>query len=242
MKAVMLAAGRGSRLNSITDACPKSLVDVGGTPLLLRTLEALKRSSVSEVVVIVGYLHEQMSRAIRERFDEEFCRIVRNPDYSRGSGSSLRCAADHLDEDVLLMEADLLLDRRAIGRMLQVENGLAMGRFQQGGREGKITAKEGIITRMEWGDQSTPASGDWVGLTKLSGNAASFLRRRLRETEAMVEEEFQYYTTYVFELVDQFEFRAVDIDDLAWIEIDNEGDLSRARRHVAPCIDSAVEN
>ena len=68
MKAVIFAAGLGTRLRPLTDSLPKPLLDVGGKPILQRTLEALP-AAVTEAVVVVGYKGEM----IRARFPDVRC-------------------------------------------------------------------------------------------------------------------------------------------------------------------------
>ena len=58
-RAMILAAGRGSRLSPLTDTCPKPLLPVRGRPLIEYTLEALAQAGVQEVVINVSYLKEQ---------------------------------------------------------------------------------------------------------------------------------------------------------------------------------------
>ena len=61
MKAIILAAGRGSRLNNITDEKPKCLVNILGKPILEWQIEALNRSDVEDITVICGYRKDQIS-------------------------------------------------------------------------------------------------------------------------------------------------------------------------------------
>jgi dTDP-glucose pyrophosphorylase len=66
VKAVVLAAGKGTRMRKITDAIPKPMVDVGGRPMLWHVLRALRGAGVREAAIIVGY----MSEAIRSYFGD----------------------------------------------------------------------------------------------------------------------------------------------------------------------------
>lgn len=55
MKAVVLAAGKGTRMREITDAIPKPMVEIGGRPVLWHVLRALGKAGVTDAAVIVGY-------------------------------------------------------------------------------------------------------------------------------------------------------------------------------------------
>ena len=67
MKAVVLAAGRGSRLAPLTDDRPKPLVSVGGRPLLLRTIQRVTQLGIPDrdVVIVTGYREETVSALLR---------------------------------------------------------------------------------------------------------------------------------------------------------------------------------
>ncbi len=66
MKAVILAAGKGTRLAGLTKERPKPMVDVGGKPCLERIITALRYTGIVEIVIVTGY----MSTAIEEHFAE----------------------------------------------------------------------------------------------------------------------------------------------------------------------------
>lgn len=55
MRAVILAAGRGSRMGPLSDGRPKCLIELEGTPLIERQVEALRRGGVDEIAVVRGY-------------------------------------------------------------------------------------------------------------------------------------------------------------------------------------------
>ena len=64
MRAMILAAGRGERLRPLTDTTPKALVDVGGTSLLERHLQRLQAAGVTDVVINIDWLGEQIIERI----------------------------------------------------------------------------------------------------------------------------------------------------------------------------------
>ena len=64
MKAMILAAGRGERLHPLTDRVPKPLLEVGGKPLVAWHLERLAAAGISEIVINLSHLGEQIAQAL----------------------------------------------------------------------------------------------------------------------------------------------------------------------------------
>lgn len=105
MKAVVLAAGKGTRLRPLTDETPKALVDVAGRPLLDHVFEQLTGLGISEFVVIVGYRKQQ----IIDRYEDEFRGVPITYAHQReqlGLAHALLQAEPYIDEDFALMLGD----------------------------------------------------------------------------------------------------------------------------------------
>lgn len=64
MKAMLLAAGRGERMRPLTDAVPKSLLQVGNKPLIVHHIEALRQAGIGDLVINLGYLGERISQVL----------------------------------------------------------------------------------------------------------------------------------------------------------------------------------
>jgi glucose-1-phosphate thymidylyltransferase len=105
MKAVLLAAGEGTRLRPLTEDRPKALVEVDGEPILTHCLEELADLGASEFVIVVGYRGEQ----IIERYGDEFEGVPVTYTYQReqlGLAHALLTVEEHVDDDFMLMLAD----------------------------------------------------------------------------------------------------------------------------------------
>ena len=118
-RAVILAAGKGNRLHTATADAPKCLVEVGGQPLLVRALRALASQGIAEAVIVIGYKGE----AVRDRIGSRFAGVdicyVEAPDYATTNNiRSLWDARDYLDQDLLLLEADVAFDPAVIAALL----------------------------------------------------------------------------------------------------------------------------
>jgi choline kinase len=96
MKAIILAAGRGSRLKSMTDDRPKCLVEVQGRRLLDIQIAALSDAGIAEIAIVTGYRREMLALPDVKEFH--------NPDWARTNMvASLACAAEWLEQDVCIV-------------------------------------------------------------------------------------------------------------------------------------------
>jgi UDP-N-acetylglucosamine diphosphorylase/glucosamine-1-phosphate N-acetyltransferase len=114
MKAVILAAGEGTRLQPITSTRPKHLIEIGGRPILEHCLNALKASGIEEAVVVVHY----MAEAIHKYFDDGR-RFGLKIDYVEqpsmlGTGNAVSVAEPFVKDEFLLVYGDLLFTAEAV--------------------------------------------------------------------------------------------------------------------------------
>jgi glucose-1-phosphate thymidylyltransferase len=109
MKAVILAAGEGTRLRPLTEDKPKVLVEVNDRPLIEYAFDSLIDIGVSEFVVVVGYKKEQ----IMERYDDSYEGVPITYAHQReqlGLAHALLTAEPHVDDDFMLMLGDNVFD------------------------------------------------------------------------------------------------------------------------------------
>ncbi len=119
-RAVILAAGMGSRLLPMTIDMPKCLTEINGQPILLRALRALSNQGFSDVVIVVGHNADK----IRQRVGTHHCGLaityVDAPRYQTTNNiCSLWDARHFCDEDIILLEGDVVFDEDVLTQMLQ---------------------------------------------------------------------------------------------------------------------------
>ncbi|MEY7851226.1 UTP--glucose-1-phosphate uridylyltransferase AglF [Natrarchaeobius sp. A-rgal3] len=105
MQAVVLAAGKGSRLRPLTEDKPKVLVEVDGTPLIEDVFDNLLEIGVTELIVVVGYQKEQ----IIERYGDAYEGVPITYTHQReqlGLAHAILQAEPHVDDDFVLMLGD----------------------------------------------------------------------------------------------------------------------------------------
>jgi UDP-N-acetylglucosamine diphosphorylase/glucosamine-1-phosphate N-acetyltransferase len=120
MKAVVLAAGEGVRLQPITATRPKHLIKVGGKPILEFCLDALKASGITEVVIVTHY----MGDAIRQYFgdgegvDLKIAYVEQAE--MLGTGNAVSAVEPYVDGDFVLVYGDLLFAPEAVADVVQL--------------------------------------------------------------------------------------------------------------------------
>ena len=122
MKAVVLAAGEGVRLQPITLTRPKHLISIGGKPVLEHCLNAIKACGISEIIMVVHY----MAEAIRKYFGSgEKLGLKIEYAYQKsvlGTGNAVSVAEPYVDGDFLLVYGDLLFTAEALKKVLELYN------------------------------------------------------------------------------------------------------------------------
>jgi glucose-1-phosphate thymidylyltransferase len=105
MQAIVPAAGEGTRLRPLTDDRPKGLVEVAGTPILTHAFEALRAAGVDGIVVVVGYLGEQIVDRYGDRYRDVPLTYAWQ-DERLGLGHAVSQAAEHVAGDMMVWNGD----------------------------------------------------------------------------------------------------------------------------------------
>jgi choline kinase len=240
MRALVLVAGVGWRLKPQTDSTPKCLLELGGKSLLLRYLEAFAAVGVSEAVLVVGYLKDQiMAEAARGPAQVQL-RFVVNEQFTRGNILSLWHARDEFDDDILIMDGDILFPQELLARIIASNEGNAIAvdeRLADTGEEQKVVAEDGWVVEVSKKVTGDPrVRGEAVGILRLSADAAEVLRGILEEFIETGKDSLEYEDAFR-ELASEVPIGVVEVGDLPWIEIDFEEDLAHAREQILPDVD-----
>ena len=87
--AVILAAGKGTRLRASEDALPKPLYTVGGVPLIKRTIATLAAAGIGRIVVVTGFMADQIEAALADPILGVQIELAHNADYEKANGISV---------------------------------------------------------------------------------------------------------------------------------------------------------
>ncbi len=244
MISVILAAGRGRRMGNREDASPKILLKFGGRSLLERHLAILASCGVKEIFIIVGFAADQVRDEVARIKPGVRVSFIENPRFTEGSVVSLRVAEPVMKrgEPVLLMDGDVLYDRRLMERLVQtrIDNCLLMDRnIEPGDEPVKLCIRDGRIVDFH----KVPRNAhDWhgesVGFFRLSPGVAEALAGHARDYVESGRGGMEYEEP-LRDLIlasPPGTFGYEDVSDLPWTEIDFPEDVVKAETEIRPAL------
>ena len=112
MRAILVAAGMGTRLRPLTNTIPKSLVEVNGISLLERQIINLKEIGIDEIVVLTGYLHEKFNDLVKKY---NLVKIVNDKYDVYNNIYTMYLAKEYL-QDTFVIDADNYINKKFLPR------------------------------------------------------------------------------------------------------------------------------
>ena len=233
MRAIILAAGRGTRLG-LENNLPKCLTVVGGATLLDHYLDVLDRLHVPATIV-VGHGAHSIREHVATRANAPM--LITNPRYSEGSVVSL-CTGlrainvEHTKDDILLMDGDVAFAPALLDRLLHhaSSNALLVDIGTVFTDEQYMVGISGVrVLALRRGPvDGHDGQGEWVGFAKLSAATVTQFYLSIQQQLARGEAGGGYEDALAGLLL-AHDFTAVPTEGLPWVEIDFPDDLARAR-------------
>jgi choline kinase len=245
MRAIILAAGRGLRLQQADDRqFPKCLLQFGGMSLLERHLRMLKNAGVDDVVLALGYRHDRVAAELDRLRWQPRPEIVLNPHFELGSVLTVHTVADAMVRggDVLLMDADVLYDQRIATALMAgrspVNRVLIDRDFEAGDEPVKLCVSGGVpieLRKQLAPDLQYDTIGESVGFFRFDEAGA---RRLATLVAGYVQRDCAHmpHEEAVRDLLRERSqrFEVADVTGFPWIEIDFPTDVVRAAHEVLP--------
>ena len=239
MKAIILAAGKGTRLDGAA-VKPKCLVEIGGVTLLQRQIEALHDANIKRIVVVVGFGAD----SIREECGSDVT-FVENIHFAETSSLySLWLAREHLGDGFVVLNSDVLFHPQLLAKLLSSSrpDELLLSDTETaplGDEEMKVKLKEECVVDISKDMDPLEADGENVGIVKFSAQGAKALvgyMDGLIENGAVKDWAPRAFREFAL----NHPLHALSTGGLPWIEIDFPEDYQRAVTEVYPRIESAL--
>ena len=242
MKGIILAAGRGLRLNGTTGNTPKCLLEIGAHTLLERQIQALRACAIEEIIVVTGYEAERVRQACDSRI-----RFVENVDFDRtNSLYSLWLTRDYLLDGFVVINSDVLFDAQLLFDLVtaRYEDALLVGYEEQvcgrlGDEEMKVKIRGGRVVEISKTMNPQDADGENVGIVKFGAHGARLL---VEHMNALIADGcYRDWAPRAFgEFAVWHSLYAIPTRGYPWIEIDFPKDYVKAVNEVLPRLSSPV--
>jgi len=229
MKAVILAAGRGTRLPEITKDKPKALIKISGKTIIERQIEILKNNSIKEIIVVIGYQADKIKNTTK-KYDNVV--LIENKDYATTDNIySLYLSKDQLfSEEFILLNGDTIFETDIIKNLVKnIDKDIAPVDCKYYDLEElKIKEENGIITKiLPKNTAEEDSDGSTIGIFKFSSKGSKILFEEIERLtlEGVKDKWFEHALNNIFKKI---EMQKIDIHGMKWIEIDDINDINKA--------------
>ena len=243
-KALVIAAGLGSRLKKHTKNLPKCMLDFGGKTLLQRQIDAYKKNSIKDIAVIKGYK--------KEKINYKGIKYFENTDFKNNNIlNSIFYAEDFINGNIIISYSDILFDSTVVKRTLQSNHDISVvvdidwRGYYVGRKDHPISEAENVIFnsnnkvekigKINTGNEEI--HGEFIGMIKLSNRGCEIFKEHFHRIKKLYwNKPFQravifqkaYLTDFIQELVDiGIKVHCVIIES-GWKEIDTVEDYKKA--------------
>ena len=248
MKAIVIAAGEGSRMGKLTQNIPKPLIMINGKSIIERQLSILKQNGILDIIIITGPHHE--------KFNFEKIRYVRDDNFlEHDQLGSLISAKKEISGDVILLFADIIFENSVITKILESNSDISIAVDMNWERTyasrpnssfddaDKVRFEQGNLSRifktMTEEDKKFEI-GEFIGLMKLSKNGSKQLVDCYEKIQDIHKGKFHDALSLkkakLVDLLQELIENKIKIDAIPitgkWYEIDTEEDLEIAKKFV----------
>ena len=227
---IILAAGKGTRLQPLTIHYPKTLYRLDDEDTVIQRMVKLirKHDQEAEIVVVTGFLHRRIEEGIQG------VTFVYNPFFAvTNSIASLWFARDYLDrEQVTIINGDVIMSDQLVKEVLcsRVQGAVALydSSVKKNGDYNVSTMDDRVVVMSK---QLEIYDGEYAGVVKTDRPAAVAFRRAMDEAIEYGLYD-QWYEDVLVQMIfsDNFVLHCIDIRDYEWIEVDSVRDLVVAKK------------
>ena len=243
-KALIIAAGLGSRLKKHTENLPKCMLDFGGKTLLQRQLDSYKKCGIKDISLIRGYK--------KEKINYKGIKYFENTDYKNNNIlNSIFYAEKVINGNIIISYSDILFDSSVVERTLDTDHDISVvvdidwRGYYVGRKDHPISEAENVIFnsnnevekigKINTGKEEV--HGEFIGMIKLSNRGTEIFKEHFHRLKKIYwNKPFQrakifqkaYLTDFIQELVDiGIKVHCVIIES-GWKEIDTVEDYKKA--------------
>lgn len=230
-KAIILSAGKGSRLLPLTESRPKCLIELNGKSLLEWQLDALAANGVEEVVVVTGFRDDLVDLVVDAR---PGVRTLFNPFYHVADNlGSVWLARGEFDRDVLLLNGDTLVSTALVAKVLEGSDApIAVTVDEKDDYDAddmKVLRERDRLLRIGKALEPGNYNAESIGFLAFRGEGPRLFTDQVERMMHTSEGTRRWYLRAIDALAARADVRTVSIKGEAWQEVDFPEDVEKAK-------------
>jgi glucose-1-phosphate thymidylyltransferase len=173
MQAVILAAGEGKRVRPLTWSRPKAMIPVANRPIIAYTIDALVKNGIRDIIVVVGYRKEQVTRFLNQ-LDLPIEVVVQEKQL--GTAHALRQAEDRIAGNFLLLPGDNYIDAQSVAKIKEIKNAILVKEHPNPSNFGVVTIRDGQVNSIVEKPDHAPSFLVSTGIYSLNKDFFRYVR------------------------------------------------------------------
>ena len=247
MEAIILAAGKGTRLNETTENLPKGMIEIFGKTLIERQIEIYNNCGINDITIVTGYKNEKI------KYSNVDCIFNQNFD-STNINESLFCASKKFKDSVIISYTDIIFEQQIIEQMLNFTGdiGIAVNLDWRKNYEDRklhtLSEAENVLIENEKITKirknisektSKQKIGEFLGIMKLSKKGGEILLEKYNKLKNNHHGSFHtaksleqaYVTDMLQEIINSGYNVTPMITNGDWMEIDTQEDIKKVKKY-----------
>lgn len=229
MKALILAAGVGSRLRPITNSRPKAMVEVNGKPIIFYQIDSLLENGLKDITIVTGYKSEFIIESVNKVYSN--INYIVNEEFEKSNNmySTYLARNTFYNKDFILMNADVVIDSSIISDLINSSqpNSILVDYDQYNLENMKVTFSGKKIKSISKEIASVDSNGLSIDIYKISKNASILFFDIILDYIENQSEKTLWTEVAINRTLEKIDFYPCPFNG-RWIEIDDHYDLNRA--------------
>lgn len=230
MTSIILAAGKGHRIASLSGNKPKSFLTIGDKRIIDHQIDIVKQSGIDKIVVVIGY----QSELFEKEYGDLGFTLLKNPFYeSTNVLASLWFARDYLKDGFYFMHADSYFDSTIFEDLTQLQHPITLAVNQKPlvPEDMKVRVKEDLVLEINKEMSCESSYGEFIGLAKIDSSIAPNVIECIEDRIEKKGKINDFFESVIQDQIDEGVYvRSFSIGDRLAIEIDTPEDYELAKQ------------
>jgi choline kinase len=231
-RAIILAAGKGTRMASYSNKSPKSLLELKGEPLLTRQMRSMSEAGVKDFIIVGGYMFDRLREFVGKCGHE--VKLLFNPFYAiTNSIASLWFARQYLEGDVFITNADTYFAKDIYRKLMANTNHYVFGvdEGKKNDMDYRVTLADAEVLDMGKDIPDDEAMAEYIGMALIRREGTQLFRDLLERVVASDNYNLWWEDLFVELMAKGHKISYADVTGDLWFEIDEVKDYRRSQRY-----------